>query len=466
MPWHQVSTSGRYERDFDSIEKFYRVIADAGAPLRKQHYLISAVVQLQSLPPVTDVQQAWKALRREYPQIAGMPDETGTRFTYSTPTSADFQEWASQTFVVASPDTSANELYETQEPSSLFILYYLPGTRELVFRTPHWRIDGMGMLDFQSAFLRILSNTSSNTTAEDVHVNGSEAVRLVTALDEAASVPQEVTPSMQDAVRKELSVFIDNMGDAISIATLPNVLPTTPKRLISAFSVDTSRQIFSACKARGITVTTAAHAALVLATLPHVQHKFDAATRGQPGGKYLGFNVNDLRKYLPAPYNGPDAAVSVYHTGMPVYVDLDKNRSFDTIAATLGKTYKRTLNRDEPRNMFEFLTEYVNQILASFSVQPEDPLKAPAHPELSSFGVVNDHLQAEYDGKVRTVVVESWWVAVEVINRLLLTNVWTWSGELQFSVNWNEAFYQTSFVEDFLEAWKEVLVKELGVDIQ
>lgn len=465
MPWHQVSTSGHYEREFDSIEKFYRIIADAGAPLRKQHYLLTSTVQLQNLPPATDVQQAWKILRNQYPQIAALPDETGSRFTYTNPTSADLQEWVKQTFVVASADTSANELYETLEPSSLFMLYYLPGTRELAIRTPHWRIDGMGMLYLQAAFLRILSNTSSTTT-EDVQFDGSEAARLAPSLDEAGSVPKEVTPSMQDAASKELSVAVDNMPDAISIATLPNVLPKTPKRLTSAFPVDTSQKIIAACKARGITVTTAAHAALVLATLPHVQHNFNAATRGQAGGKYVAFNAPDLRKYLPAPYNGPDAAVSIYHTGIPVFVDLEKNRTFDKIADTIGQYYRRALNRDEPRNIFGFLGEYVKKTLGFLSVQPSDPLKAPAHPELSSFGLVNDRLPAEYQGNTRSVAVENWWTAVEVINRLLLTNVWTWNGELQLSVNWNEAFYQDSFVREFLEAWKEVLLKELEVHVQ
>lgn len=33
-----------------------------------------------------------------------------------------------------------------------------PHARELLFRTPHWRIDGIGLLHLQHAFFRILAD--------------------------------------------------------------------------------------------------------------------------------------------------------------------------------------------------------------------------------------------------------------------------------------------------------------------
>ncbi|KAJ5633220.1 hypothetical protein N7490_009559 [Penicillium lividum] len=76
MNWQEVSP-GRFKRLFDSIESFYRTIAGAGAPLNKQHYPILGTLQFKTLPPVEDVQNAWRALRRRYPQIAAIADETG-----------------------------------------------------------------------------------------------------------------------------------------------------------------------------------------------------------------------------------------------------------------------------------------------------------------------------------------------------------------------------------------------------
>lgn len=124
MKWKEVSP-GSYERSFDSLEKFYRVIADAGAPLNKQHYLISCTLRLKILPPVHEVQNAWKALRKQYPQIAAMPDESGARFRYTVPSSTELNAWAQQTLVV-DQESSANDIYEKEQPSSLFLLFYLP----------------------------------------------------------------------------------------------------------------------------------------------------------------------------------------------------------------------------------------------------------------------------------------------------------------------------------------------------
>lgn len=56
---------------------------------------------------------------------------------------------------------------------------------------------------------------------------------------------------------------------------------------------------------------------MVVATLPYIQHDFDLATRGQNSGKHTGFNAINLRKYVMPPFNGPAAAVDIYHTSIP-----------------------------------------------------------------------------------------------------------------------------------------------------
>lgn len=457
MQWTKVSP-GCYERSFDSLEHFYRVVADGGAPLNKQHYLISCTLRLKILPPVHEVQNAWKALRKQYPQIAAMPDESGTRFRYSVPSSTELDAWVQETFVV-DQGSSANDIYEKEQPSSLFLLFYLPQARELLFRVPHWRIDGIGLMYLQTAFLRILSNGPP----EKIQLDGSEAKYLAPSLDQAAAVQLETTAATSKAADEELGVFLRGLP-SISTPTLPNVIPTTPRRLMSYFSEETTQRIISACKSRGLTVTAAIHSALVVATLPYAQHEFNSETRGQGGGKYTGFNAVDLRKYLPVPYNGPEAAVSIYHTGIPVSIDLAVHKSFESIAAEFQYGYRRNLSEDEPRNIFGFLAEYVNKVLELLNAQPPDPLRAPAHPELSSIGLINDHLQAKYEGSASTIEVEEWWVAIEAINRLLLTNVWTWSDRMCLSVNWNEAFYEDSFVVKFLEEWKQTVLKELDIN--
>ncbi|KAE8138132.1 hypothetical protein BDV38DRAFT_282432 [Aspergillus pseudotamarii] len=315
MSWHPVSTN-RYERAFDSLEKFYWGIAEAGAPLQKQHHL--------------------------YPQIAAVADETGTRLTYTVPSPEELEAWVYDTFLIVE-ESSATHLYQTLPPSSLFCLYYLPRPRELLFRTPHWRIDGIGLMYLQTAFLRILADGPVQT-----QLDGSEAARLAPSLDEAALVPPEATPTMSEAADAELEVLLKGLP-GVPIATQPRILLAS-------------------------------------------------------------------------------AAVTVYHTGIPFSVDLAASHDFASLAVAFAQGYKRDLSRDEPRNIFTFLAEYVRKILGLLGAASPDPLQAPAHPELSSVGVVNDYLPAEYEGIARKL-------------------------EMQLAVNWNKSFYEEEFVATFLDSW-------------
>lgn len=74
------------------------------------------------------------------------------------PSAQALEAWLHETFIVEPEGTSADSLYSTLKPPSVFQLHYLPHARELLFRTPHWRIDGIGLLHLQHAFFRILAD--------------------------------------------------------------------------------------------------------------------------------------------------------------------------------------------------------------------------------------------------------------------------------------------------------------------
>ncbi|OJJ77734.1 hypothetical protein ASPBRDRAFT_36995 [Aspergillus brasiliensis CBS 101740] len=463
MSWTQVSPN-RYERPFDSIESFYRVIAAAGAPLNKEHYLITCTLQLSPLPPSSAVEQAWKALRHVYPQLAAEPEVNGNgseRFVYETITSTtQLDTWAQETFHI-DPDRSANDLYEQLTPSPRVHLYYLPSTSEIVFRTPHWRIDGIGLHHMQSAFLQLLADGN-------VHpIDGTEPSRLCPSVDQAiADSDLSHASSLNEAAATAASnqelqpCLIQTENGNLMLPTLPNILPTTPKRILHHLDRTTTTRLLDACSAHNITITAATHAALALTGLqfaPHPEEK-------KPD--YVGFNPLDLRRYLPEPWNGPAAAVSLYHTGLPFRIPLypapvEKRDEFLRLAREFTSLYRRNLAKETPQNVFDFLPTYVGRVMQVLGAAPPDPLLAPAHPELSSMGRVDKLLKTEVEGKERTVRVEEWWVAIEVINRLLLTQVWTFDGELVLSVHWNEAFYERSLVEGVFRRWREVLVQGL-----
>ncbi|OBT75537.1 hypothetical protein VF21_05886 [Pseudogymnoascus sp. 05NY08] len=457
MPW-QETVPGRYEREFGSIEQFYRQIAAAGAVIQKQQFLISCSIRLRESPSVAQLQRAWKALRFLYPQIAAEADDSGFKLTYTVPSVESIGIWMQETFIVDAESKSASNIYTYTKPTALFQIYFLPLSREILFRTPHWRIDGTGLQILQNAFLQILADGPPN-----IIFDGSEVVRLAPSLNEAAFVPREPTPQISKASDSELDVF-EAGPPSIPIATLPNILPTSPQRYRTTFSADVTERIISSCKARGVSVTTAAHSALVLAMQPYTQNNSDPSTRGTGRGKYTGITALDLRKYLSAPWNGPQSAVSLYHTGLPFSIDLNEHRDFNAIAAEMRAIHARNLRNDESHNAIEFLTSYVRKALRALSTAPEDPLQAPAYQTLSSLGVVNNYLHTKHCGKAATVEIEDWWLSVEIINRVLGTTLWTWDGQLNLSVSYNGAFYERSFVEQFIDGWGTELTRALGVE--
>ncbi|KAL5344880.1 hypothetical protein ACLOAV_010277 [Pseudogymnoascus australis] len=413
MPW-QETAPGRYEREFGSIEQFYRQIAASGAIIQKQQFLISCSIRLKESPSVAGLQRAWKALRFLYPQIATEPDESGSRLIYTVPSQESIQTWMRETFIVDAECNSAGNLYTCVKPTAFFKIYYMPLSREILFRTPHWRIDGTGLQILQNVFLQVLADGPPS-----IIFDGSEVIRLAPSLNEAASVPREPTPQVSRASDAELNVFQSGPPSA-PIATLLNISPASPQRYRTTFSTEMTERIVSSSL--------------------------------------------DLRKYLSAPWNGPQSAVSLYHTGLPFSIDLNKHQDFNAITAEMGAIHARTLRNDESQNAIEFLSSYVKKALGLLSAAPEDPLKAPAYQTLSSLGVVDNYLQRKHCGKVATVEIEDWWLGVEIINRVLGTTLWTWNGRLNLSVSYNEAFYERSFVEQFIDGWGRELTKALGVE--
>lgn len=119
MPWQEAIT-GRYEREFGSIEQFYRQIAAAGVVIQKQQFLISCSIRPRESHSVVALQGAWKALRFLYPQIAAETDESGCKLTYTVPSPESIRTWMQKTFIVDEVSNSASNLYTCIMPSEHF----------------------------------------------------------------------------------------------------------------------------------------------------------------------------------------------------------------------------------------------------------------------------------------------------------------------------------------------------------
>lgn len=447
MSLEQVAP-GVYERPFDSLEKFHASIAATGANFQREHYFIGSVIRLHTKPAISDLKQAWKALCHQHPRIAATTDETRTRFQYTVPTAEALEQWLEETFIVhpenePSP-SSAENLHRVLPPSPLFKLHWLPSSRELLFRATHWRTDGKGMMLLLDAYLSILSSS-----AEDVVFDGSEVSRIAPPLDELLCPNFEVTEDVQQASKAELSVVFNGPELASFERALPNIAPGDTYRISHQFSKDTTAQIIAASKKRGLKMTTAVQSALFVTAIRHSTPS---------DGRLLTLNAFNLRKHLPAPWNGSQGASGLYHTGRLFSVNLEDGKDFASISGILRSHYQEDI-----RNLFSFLPYNADMLRAMVSAPVEISNQAPgaSHTDLSSFGVVDSSIQTCYTGSRYTLEIEDWWMGVHIVNKLLQTYLWTRDGKLQLACHYNEAFYEHDFVEQFLQEWKSVIVNEL-----
>ena len=443
MSWTETS-AGHFERPFDSLERFYRAISASGAAFNREHFVVNAVLRLRLNPSIGDIEQAlrhaWMTLRHDYPQIAAYG--RGSTYIYEVPSTSSINSWLSETFITQQTTASPSSVCEDSAPSELAKMHYFPHTLEILFRSSHWRIDGIGSLHLLNHFLKILARPRSVTF-------GDEPKNLSIGLDEAANTPSQVTSEMEQSASDLLMHFVNNLP-SIGLPTSKSQNPGGSARCKVTFTLPLTTSIIARCKASGFSVTAATHAAVVGATLQHADPE-------KPADKYTSFSNFDLRKYCPPPYSGATKAVSIFHTGIPVVVKLS---GFQKDAVQFQKLYSQRLNAPGQHNMFSFLACYVDKVNTLFMQPPPPGSLPPTEPSLSSLGIIHNFI-ANKHGNV--VEVTDFWLGVDMLSRQLMVYIWTHQGKLQLSACYNKEFYAREFVENFLSDVKDVLVDGLEI---
>ena len=321
-------------------------------------------------------------------------------------------------------------------------MHWFPHTSEILFRSSHWRIDGIGSFHLLNHFLHIL--------AHPLPVEfGDESANLSIGLDEAASVPLEVTPAMEQSATDLLLQYVNNVP-SIGLPTSMNQTPGGSARCQIIFTPTLTYSIIARCKTSAFSLTAATHAAIVSATSQN-------ADPGNPADIYTSFSNFDLRKYCPRPYNSASKAVSIFHTGIPVVI---KPASFQENAVQFQKISSRRLNASGQESIFSFLACYVDKVRTLFTQPPPPGSLPPSEPSLSSLGIIDDFL-AHIHGD--SVEVTNFWLSVDMLSRQLMMYIWTHWGKLTLSACYNQAFYASEFVEEFLAKVKHILLEGLEI---
>ena len=472
MSWTPTSPT-RFERPLDTIEKFFVALAASEAPLQREHWSVSVSARFrwhsEDLPSA--LLQAWKTIRHDHPQIACTIE--GDRKVYVIPDGPALDAWLAQTCITEPATTRVADLVASFKPSFLATLHYLPGTSEVLIHSSHWRIDGIGALRLLDRLFTLLAYPRPGPVEF-----GTEAPNLSPSLEEAALVSLCRTSSSAEYAQSLFNSYVHKLPSiGLPTAPKPAQLPGATNSLTHRFTLCSTTSFLTACKSHSLSPTSAVHAALVQAT-----YALSPSTTGEHRrtlAPYTAMCAFDLRPYL-APRNSADP-VALYMSGLPISLPPPNTGStFASHAQALQTLYSQSLAPNSPP-FLSALKDWVTLTTGLLAAAPVEGMPEPSEPALNSLGLVDRYVKASYgcqgeegkeeheEGKetagTTMVEVEDFWLGVEMLTRQLEFYVWTFRSRLVFSLCFNQAFYEIEFVKRVMGCVREVLEKELGIEL-
>ncbi|KAL2672268.1 hypothetical protein Neosp_012969 [[Neocosmospora] mangrovei] len=367
-----LEADGTSVRPLDTIETFFKLLADRGAPINREHWAITVALRLKIPESVKEVvpvlKRAWLTLVRLHPNLAGrtrIPDTEDPSGQILSVGLLNEDKWLVQTFFQHENIPDSTTLFTSLRPSPTATCHWIPASQELCVSSSHWRIDGIGMLMLVNSFMKhlaeILRHDRNNPT-----IQGPLTPSLDTIV--GSYLDEETTPmylrSTADALVAEFVKGVPSIGLPTMTGSL-TAAPGPTERQSCSFNAVTTKDIIAACKRRDLSVPSAVHAALVRATATYPQHPLAKS--------YAAFFPTDLRPYLPSPYNGESFAVGMFCSGLPVTVPDVLGLSFDSITKILSGVYRRDLTQmctdDEgkPQGMLDLMAPYVRRTTKLFN---------------------------------------------------------------------------------------------------
>lgn len=453
--WKETSP-GHFERPFDSIERFFFAIGRGSLALNREHWAVSIFAQFETNASPKDTEtalkHAWKTMRYDHPSLACIAREE-TKL-YEVPDQPALDAWLERTFIIESASTSKDDLLASFRPSALASLHYLPHTSEILIHSSHWRIDLVGAIS-------LLQNLFSAVDKPRPIDFGDEAANLSPSRDEAAnytSLDQLGNSAQAQQIEKAATDVVMQLISNLPSAGLPaqNVdqMPGGTRRAELILDKAKTAAIISACKQRDFTVTTALHAALLVA-MQEV-----APPPPSSSVKYATFGIFNVRPSLKPPSdNSAIHPAALQIVGLPLVLQLSK---YDDLAQQLKQYYKQRIPPSADSSIHEAIMVPATSKMADIVGQPLPVgFPPPREPLLSSVGVVDRYLKPDYG----SIKVKDFWVGVEMMTPQIIFYLWTWQGKMTLSAFYNETFYDQDFVQQFLQRGMDVLTTEMNSQV-
>ncbi|OOF91827.1 hypothetical protein ASPCADRAFT_210770 [Aspergillus carbonarius ITEM 5010] len=457
MSWSQVSAR-RWERPTNGIEGYFTAAGNFSASLMegRHHYTIFSRVSV-TLPftspaaATAALRLAWQQLRYEQPMIATTIE--GLTKVYEVPDEAALTQWVAATFIV-SPAANAEALTRIMTPIHQATLYYLPASAELVFRSHHALIDGVGTLMLWHRFLSILANPPSESPPSF----GDEPARLAPSLEAVLQHPVPPKPALAAQGAQLVQACVQAMPGIGPVNRVGTVAAGPVQNREWVFPERTSAALVQACKAQGFSVSAAVQAAYIRTIVAHADP--DAPGSRSHPHRYVTVNSVNLRPKLPAPYNTSQYAAALYYSPWGFIID-EIPDSFLETARIVDHHYKTLFDPTVNPDNLE-ITGALTQALRDIVQTPEFLAQPVSRDALfSSLGIMERYVQRGYGPEGRKIVVQDVKMGVDVILGISMLFVYTFRDTLRLCYSFNEAYEDPETIQSHLEEVQKVLVEEL-----
>ncbi|KLP05439.1 uncharacterized protein FFB20_11669 [Fusarium fujikuroi] len=501
--WHQVKP-GVWQRHIDGIEQFYSTMVALYEGSGRMFFGMTGHVSLSikhtkgsshnaDLEVDKALRKAWLALRCAHPTLASQvtQDVKSAEWikTYrELQGDTDKEAWLERTLVHVSNGQTGNQWANSDPPApklpTMFILH-LPAEhgddgsvtirRDLVFRSPHDIIDGIGTLMMLNNFISLASEAYQKANAyEAPALDGSETSNLSPSYRIAAQIPETPDQAQLDRLKQMAAQKAAAASDpSVEILALPyekgDLLPGRHQRLAFTLTRDVTQQLLKACKSVGATPTHVFHAAAAM-VVRDLQDKPTQTKRV----RYINYILRNERSSCQEPYSTARHPAAVYHSvsGQSLVVDMDlhpgstgpdaqtRKKEFLSILETV-KDFYLTVKQDE--EFYVLAPTMFSQATPALPSGPR-PLPVPepnAHPSvsISSMGRT-DAIVAPETGAFEA---RDPWVTGEELGNGLGLFLGTFRGELCLSAAYNDAWHIETDVKEYLERCKKVVFLGLGI---
>ncbi|KAI1062825.1 hypothetical protein LB507_005602 [Fusarium sp. FIESC RH6] len=484
--WRQ-SQPGVWQRHLDELEQFYTSMVILYEGSGRMFFGITGHISL-SIKTTNHAEhevdealrKAWLALRYNHPTLASQATQdpkTGEWMkTYKT--DDEKSAWVEKTLVHITTGQTGNEFANSDPPApkipTMFVLH-LPTEegvvrRDLVFRSPHDIIDGIGTLMLLNNFIALAAEAYEEGDAYEPPVlDGSEVSNLSPSYRVAANIPDKLSQDQMDrldamAAQKE-AVASD---PKVEVLALPyrkgESVPGRHQRVALTLTKEETAQLLAACKDVKATPTHVFHAAAAI-VMRDLQDRPTETKRV----RYINYILQNERPNCSEPFNSTGHPAAVYHSvsGQSLVVDMDHHQNheldreeFLTVLQTIKDFYLEVKQDQEfyilAPTMFANLTP---TLPASPRPLPIPPPKAHPSVSISSMGRVESIIAPE----TKSFNANNPWVTGEELGNGLGLFLGTFRGEMELSAAYNDAWHTSEDVRGYLERCKSVVFGGLGL---